>query len=379
MKGKTTMKHIFSTLYIRLFRLVVFALFLAVFPSQGFSGITLSVTHVPVDQLAIGDIDVEHFQNQNLFFTLQIESDSVRTVTLRFSANIQLSDANYENAVSFLTQPFQVPLTFSNLDIGRNSLIRTKPGSFVYSTEAKDRIQNIALSTGKMPAGTYTINLDLLDSTENIVASGSFEIVLRNLTRVQLLSPQDNSELTSNFPFFQWQYEGDSVEISVYEKLPHHSSNEEAVQGIPHIVRNSGSVDFPLGASSLQYPSSGQNVRSLEEGKTYVWKVRGFSHSIAGTNDVNSEIWQFNIASQQNRFVTGTDTTQHIVNQQVFDLLEAISDLSPELLQLLQNENLQPTGVFTIDGIPVSMNQLRELLSILHTNPDKLIGITIVE
>ena len=379
------MKHKFKTFQTTLFQIVLLVIAFIVFASRTSSQVQMTVTHVPVDQLAIGDIDVEHFSNQNEFFKITITTDTIggsplsQMVSLKFSTDIQLSDAYYENAVSFATNPFLVSgkKEFSNREIGRNSSIQTKPGSFEYSSEARNKIQNVALSTGKMPAGTYTIKLDLADSTDNIVASTSFNIVLRNLTRVNLLSPQDNSESTTLFPFFQWSFEGDSVEVSVYEKLPYQTSNEEAAQGIPHLVRHSGDVDLPFGARTFQYPS--QNVRSLEEGKTYVWKVRGFSQSLGGTNDVNSEIWSFNIPSQQNRATSGNDSTLITSSQQAMDLLQLFSDLSPELLALLQSGNLQPTGVFVVDGVTITAEELRQILSMLHTNPDKIVGITIVE
>lgn len=358
---------------------IIVALGLTLLVLVGFVGsvhgqVTISTSHIPIDQLNVGDIDFQTGGNRNWFFTISI-SGPPQTVSLLFQASAQLPDANFENALQFETDTFHIPLTFTNLDIGSTSNIKIKPGTRVeFNEEAKTRIQNEALATGKLPAGTYTFNLTLHDAQGNeIPTQGDRQIVLtlRNISRLDLISPRDEESVSNPFPLFQWIFDGTRVELSVYERLPQHHSREEAAQGTPSLVQ------VLEGVRSFQYPTTAP--RPLEPGKTYVWKVRGFVSGSGGVNTViNSEIWEFSVAStgglSGNRLTGGGGGSQNLINQ-----LQNLPGLGSSILAQLNSGNLQFTGVLLLNGVPVSSAEILAILNDLSQNPDKIIDIQFIE
>lgn len=353
----------------------VFGLFLCIHQVKAQpSGVTMDVNVVPLDQLTVGDIDFQTGGSNRLFFTVAIRSDSARQAVLRISASVQLPDVAYNDAIRFQTHPFSIPRTFTNLDLGPNTFLRIN-GEVAYDPQAKDRLQNDALSTGRLPAGTYTFLLKLYDSRGetggNLLAERSFTFTIRNVSRLDLISPRDGEIVSNTFPLFQWIFDGNRVELSVYERLPQHASKEEATQGTPHLVQ------VVEGLRTFQYPASAP--RPLEPGKTYVWKVRGITAGSGGTgNIINSEIWQFSVQSGQTSMFGGGGGggggSQSVTNQ-----LQNIPGLSPQLLAQLSAGNLQLTGVILVNGVPVSPGEIVAILNNLSQNPDKIIDVQIVE
>lgn len=193
-------------------------------------------------------------------------------------------------------------------------------------------------------------------------------LTLRNISRLDLISPRDNEEVPNSFPLFQWIYDGTTAEISIYERLPQHQSKEEAAQGTPHLLQEIS------GARLFQYPSTAS--RSLEAGKTYVWKVRGLTTGSGGSGaSINSEIWQFVVSAggSQNTssLSSGGGSGQSFIN-----LLMTIPGIPPEVINQLVSGNLQLTGFLSLNGSPVSAAQLNAILNDLSQNPDKIIETT---
>lgn len=328
------------------------------------------ITYDPnIQQLSIGDIDFGNFGSTNFLFSININvSGSVR---LKGSIDIVLDDGSvYYGAATLCTQPFNAPTTISNLDVGKHSSIKTE--LFDFSQQAKDELQKKALSIGKLPSGEYRFRIELWDAGDNcnslITMYDSEEIILRlkTINRLDLIYPADNSILNTTFPMFQWVYEGTEVELSVYERLPHHRSKEEASSGVPQAVQ------MLSGTTSFQYPTSG--VRPLENGKTYVWKVVGKTLGTGGVGSViNSEIWQFSISE-----ITGSTESSSQVNN-VVNQIQFLYGLSPELLSDLLSGKLQFSGVFLVDGKQVSVEEMLAILQELATNPDMIITVQVVD
>lgn len=345
--------------------------------STGNAQVTITPSHLPLDQLNVGDIDFQTGGSRSWFFTLSIGDTRPEgeDVVLKFSTDIQLSDQNFPNAISFKTDKFHIPRTVTNLNIGSNSDIKMAPGtSAEFTPEAKTRIENELLATGKLPAGTYTFNLEVLDSTgQSFVTPVQTQLVLtlRNISRLDLITPRDNDVVPNPYPLFQWIYDGTRVELAVYERFPRHSSKEEATEGTPHLAVTLDNV------RSFQYPSSG--ARPLEPDHTYVWKLRGLTTGSGGVgSSINSEIWQFSVASSggMGNGLTGGGGggTQGVVNQ-----LQNLPGISSQLLSQLSGGDLQPTGTLLVDGVPMSLGEFTALLNDLAQNPDRIISIQIID
>ncbi len=334
--------------------------------------IQISASHADVDQLSIGDLDFENFGSQHWFFTLTVISNPpIGEARLQVGVDIDLPSGSFPNAVSLLTQPFTVPMTFTNMDLGKNGMIKVEPGTFHFSEDAKDRVKDLALSTGRLPAGTYTFNLKVYGLDNPLIADSTQVIItIRNNSRVELVSPMDRSEVPTAFPLFQWQYDGDRVELSVYEKDPNrHQSNEEALNGTPYLVVKTGDPGLPEGVRTFQYPASG--ARALEEGKTYVWTVRALQSGSGGSDlGINSEIWEFTVTGSDD--LTNNPVKQFNVTEEISEQLQDIHGLDKEALKrLLADSHL--TGDVYLNGQKISLAELKQLLDELLANPDRII------
>jgi hypothetical protein len=329
--------------------------------------------YTPVTELTVGDLDFKIGGSHSLFFTLNITSPQPRRVKLHGNLDIVLADGeSFPGAATLTTKPFTIPKIISNLDIGPGRGIQTE--SFEFSSDAKSHVEDPALSTGKLPSGTYTLTLWITDSTGPAHLAEPRQPVilnLRTLTRLDLISPPDNSTLPNPFPQFNWQYDGDRVEFSVYEWLPSKHTKEDAADGTPQLIVRSGDPLLPVGARAFTYPSGG--VRSLEPGKTYVWRVRGMNLGSGGAGTAaNSTIWQFTVASAGGNISSGGENGTLAL--QLLNL-----GLAAQILNGLLSGDLVLTGVMMIDGVPVSAEEVERILRDLAANPDKIISIKYVE
>jgi len=342
---------------------------------------TFTLNYAHLTSLSIGDIDFKTFGSNNWFFTLSITNPAPSPqLRIHGDIGINLADGSINSlkAATLVTKPFPVngSRTISNLDIGSVSDIKTE--TFQYDGDVKTKLQNQALGTGKLPAGTYTFDLWLSDSagTEDSPHQ-QFVLNLENISRLDLTSPQDNENLGNMFPFFQWIYDGQDVELSVYEKRPTDQSKEDALSGTPMLRISTGTPGFPSGSKSLQYPASA--VRSLEVGKTYVWQVKGATVGTGGVGTpINSEIWQFKVIDPTNStslYSSNADTTDGIVNR----ILNLLPGMTQELIDQLLAGNYTMSGVFLVDGVPTSAADVAAILRMLAANPDRVIEITLVQ
>jgi hypothetical protein len=372
MKKILRLPHLLST----------FALGLSLSIDSGYGQVPITVNHLPVDQLNISDIDFQTGGSSRYYFSVSIgRSLLIDTVRLHFSVDIQLPGERFDNAISFVTAPFKIPKTFTNLDLGPNSSINID-GVVNFNDLVRSRIRDEALATGKLPAGTYRFTFELLSQLGlPIQTSGDNRIVLtlRNISRLDLISPRDGEVAPNTFPLFQWIFDGNRVELSVYERLPQHSSKEEAAQGTPHlcvVLDNVRSFQYP--AANLSQACPGVVLRNLESGKKYVWRVRGLTTgSGGGGTSINSEIWEFTVASSAGTqsAVAGTGGAQQNLSGQILN----IPGLDPRLLSQLSSGSLLPTGVVLVNGIPVTVGEITTILNDLAQNPDKIIDVHLVE
>ena len=343
--------------------------------------VNLTIAHADIDQLSIGDIDFQTFGSQHWFFTITVNG-ATRNVRMKAQLHIDLADGSYSGDAfdgnGLCSRPFSIPRTITNLDIGKNSDIKLEPG-FKFNDVASEKIKNVALSTGKLPAGTYTFTIDLIDDAAAqcggaslLSHSEAIVINIRNFSRLDLISPANENSIPNGFPLFQWIYDGDSVQVTVAEYSSRSHSSEEAISGVPMLRVSSGSTLLPLGTHTLQYPSSGSEVRPLELGKTYVWQVKGLSRGTGGSGaTINSEIWQFTVGS--------TATGQSSQNDEgTMNALQLLAGLNAEALKGLLSGDFQMTGVVMLNGRPVSAAEILRILNDLAANPDKIIDIQLV-
>jgi len=264
--------------------------------------LSMAVSSTPVTQLSPADIDFEHFESRNLLFTANIMNPSSDEIQARIGGTLKVDLADgtqFDNAVTFLTVFFPVRANgtkiITNLNIGKQADIKLE--DYSYADEAKKRFQDIALSTGKFPAGTYRFILKLYcQDVAEPIQTIEITFVLQNLSRIELRSPRNN-DMTNEFPFFEFFYEGDRADIIVAERTPD-QTREDAITRSPAMLKCvlNPNQNFYLYGEPL--PFCTDLYRPLEQGKTYVWRIISKSRSIGGSDiELPSEIYQFTVSS----------------------------------------------------------------------------------
>ena len=316
---------------------------------------TITVSHIlaPVNQLSISDIDFRHSTTPKWLFTININVTGVQSLWVRMSVTTSFAlanDGSYPNALMFTTDTFLVSgmRSISNLDLDRSIRLT----SYNLDNAAKRRLEEIALPTGQIPAGTYTFDVRVTSADGSISSPpDEIDIVLTNQTTVELISPMDGDQFATRFPLFQWLYDGPSSRISIYEKLPGQATLEEAASGVPQYSTVTSS-------NSFQYPSSG--ARLLEPSKSYVWYVEGLSGTAGGTTVSRK--------SALRSFTVGSDGVQSLSS-----ILDDLSRALPQYQTMFDNLKAQgftTAGTMQLNGVTISLEDLRQLLNKLRKDPD---------
>lgn len=312
--------------------------------------IKVTTQSAPVDILTINDVDFLKSSTPKWLFTIDMTLNpptGSADVTMTIEGNILLSTGeSFPQAVSYISKPFAVSptRTLTNLDLPLPNLKL----SYRFSEVAKKRLEESALPSGKLPAGTYTFNV-----TVNRVAGGNpyyaqppITYVLTNPSALELLFPFDGDMAVSQFPLFQWLYEGTTATLSIYERLPGQVSNEETASGTPLFSED-------LTGNFFQYPGSG--VRSLQPGKSYVWTVQGRVRTTGGTNQpIKSPIRSFTVAASGGLSSGASYLTE---------LERALDPKYKPIFDQIRDEGLSPSGVLRLNGSPITSEELLRIIN----------------
>lgn len=322
--------------------------------------LTLTGIPAPIQSLSPAQLDFGNVRSSIWMFTLQITNNFNRDTTAQLAGEftIVLADGRrFESppAVTLRTDPFAVPFngrSVTNLDVGSGAG-QIGLQSHEFSSEAENAVREVALSTGQVPAGRYTLHLRLLAPPSNTV-----DIVydIPNLARVELLSPRDGEEIFNLLPFFEWLFNGD-VTLKV-ARLASGQSPEDALSSTPLQLQ----VDLQ-GQSSYQVPVGG---RPWDPGD-YAWTIEGHRR---GSGDVRGQIWRFRIGSSASTAATGT---AGVLNQ----LQQLLGPDFQTVLDQLGLQNMSPTGKFLLNGQVVTQARLLELVNQLMRNRDRIISATV--
>jgi hypothetical protein len=311
----------------------------------------------PANTLSLGDVDFLNSTTPRWLFTINLRNTTSNTVSIRLRISLDVNLANGQNfamAIVLRTTPFDVSpsgRTVTNLDMGRTRAIPEE--EYTVNATARRAFEDLALPGGTMPAGIYRFIVEVLPVDGSQGNSGGFEIRLTNPSSVRLLAPVDGDLFTSQFPLFQWQYDGRRSEISIFEKLEGQSSLEEAANGIPHLRTT-------VETNSFQYPNSG--VRNLQPGKTYVWYVEGLATTSGGTSiGTRSPLRYFRVAEQ--------GATQS-VSSLLDELERALGPNYKGVFDQIRADGLSPSGTMRLNGATLSTSDLQQLLNQIRRNPD---------
>ena len=313
----------------------------------------------PVNQLSLGDLDFLNSATPKWLFTINMTVPGGGTVTAMMTIHMNIALASgeeYNDAIVISTKPphFTIPgsRSITNLDLGRTIPVNRAQ----IRDDAKHRLEETALPGGSIPAGQYRFMVDV--TVGETTSRTAFEIIISNPTTLELLSPVDGDQFATQFPLFQWIYDGPSSRISIFEELPGQSSLEEAASGVPQFSTTSTS-------NSLQYPSSG--ARLLEPGKTYVWFVEGLSNTSGGTS--------IGRKSALRSFTVGSDGAQSLSS--ILDDLARAMPQYQSLFNELKSQGFTTAGTLRLNGTTISVTDLQRLLNRLRTSPDAVTSVVV--
>jgi hypothetical protein len=324
--------------------------------------LSIHVTTAPIQQLSPAQLDFENFQSSVLLFTININYPGQHRVKL---VNNQIF-ATLKNGITvtmlegagFNSDAFDVKdqKSITNFMLGKAGNI--KMHDFKITNEARKKIIEPALATGKFPAGIYRFEINAVDDSNNAVqGDDNPELILENPSQIELRLPRDG-EITNEFPIFEWTYDGQEVELTINEKPPT-MSGEEAISRLPYVFQNKFTS-----TNSFQYPPGG--VRPLQKGKTYVWRVVGKVKAAGGDQSVESPLAQFKVE----------DDLQIIKHSELLDRLEKI--LGGNWKKVSDKfKDLDAAGNFYLDKKPLSNTELEEILNFLELNSGNIEKVTL--
>ncbi len=332
---------------------------LSLLPGPATAQLSVNVIYANVNTLSISDVDFLNATAPKWLFTVAVTSVTPGVnATMSLRVDFTLADGGqFPNAFTLVTNPFPVPLTFTNIDLTNKQTVSVQSSHF--DDAAKQRLKDLSLPTGSLPAGTYHFYVTVNQVSSTNSGKQDFVIILSNPSSMDLVFPADGDPSVSPLPLFQWRYDGPASRISIFEKRPQYRTLEDAATGIPQLTAD-------VAGTQYQYPGAG--VRPLEPGKTYVWYVEGLSAVTGGTVlAIKSELRSFTVSSNgAASLFTYLDELERALDPKykpVFDQIRA--------------ENLIPTGIIRLNGAPISTIDLLNIIQQFRINPDAVQGISL--
>ncbi len=351
----------------KLVRAIATIAFLLSLHKEGWAqnGISVQLNITATQQIFyVSDLDLNGTGSAIPFFNLTISNNTGAPVNVVLRARL-LSDRFSQPLVEAVTQPF--PLNPGTLPLltyrdfrGFGNTIQIN--RFTYNRQGVGDINNALLQTGRLPSGTYIIQVDVLSPSNPDVpiARGQDVLVISNPITLDLISPgqlaggAECPVVFSNLPQFTWNSDADRFLFTLCEKLPTNTSPEDVMQNPPRLQRIlNRDTDF-FGTPSFLYPSSGL---PLQPGRVYYWQITILTTSTSGEVRLPGEIWCFQMPNQM-----GGDRA--LMLQELLSLLASLGldDVADLFAAGGPLEGHLPTGRVTINGQIVDLQELFAML-----------------
>lgn len=266
--------------------------------------------------------------------------------------------------VNFKTNSFS-SRNFYNTDLGGSDI------QMDYYNVVQSVISDL-IALGR-PSGIFWITLELTLPNSSVVIAGPEveKIVFLNPSQsIMVTNPVEGGTEGEWNTFVNWtQVTGaTSYTIKVNDKKGPNQSPEEALaQGNPILEMTIPATELTATTITL---SPDMLNRPWAQGDEVVLQVSAFIQGPGGGNTLYSNIVTFFIES-------GNTVTPTSVQNTLIVLLNSLQSesLAGDLARRLLNGELQLTGTIMLDGQPISLQQLMELLQQL-INSGSIIGIT---
>jgi len=310
--------------------------------------------------LYLNDLDISNLSQAPVLFGITIHNYFSEPIEITMRFGIQ---RNGEDLVHATTYPF--PLSPGDTYITNQDLETNYPLADSH-IELGD-LEDIVLTTGKLPVGEYVFFVEIEYQQQNIDAYDEEVLTIAEPpTVLDLLSPgqpaesANLTEIYTTLPIFIWHSNADSFRITICEKLPINSSPADAMNNEPYLQATIQGLTF------FPYPSAG--VRALQPGKTYFWQIIAITETSGGPVELESEIWGFRV----NNMGSGFFSMEH---QQVMAYLtsffggKGLSDLFEPGGEL---DGYTFTGVMFKNGNPMTMEDLNAIIEAIVSSHIKI-------
>jgi hypothetical protein len=298
--------------------------------------------------------NIPNFNGTIRAYDINGTNDGVGYIVLHATVLLQLKgDPSPQELVYAETNPFFIrglrSLTASDLATGSTSDIQIKGSPYRENSALRSRIEDYAKQLPTAPVGRYFIQLVAFDSsnTRQLGSGTQKTITIRNASpdevQVNLIDPQPGAVVSTTLPTFSWSSANSNVTLYVFEMLRVYQSIEEAITGIPYLKQDIS------GAQSFAYPANA--LRLLEQNKSYVWFVEASVTTNRQTIQRRSEIRLFRIQSD-NR-----------ANQEISDMMNNFGNTVAGTFSTLQSIGWIPNGTITLDGKPLTLDELKALVA----------------
>jgi hypothetical protein len=167
--------------------------------------------------------------------------------------------------------------------------------TYEFSPESEE-VANQVLTTGVLPAGTYTYRIDIYDDSNQLLGSTEAQNTLTNQgTDLVLIAPGGSLDyppevIPMSLPIFQWISTANQFDLLLYKVEPGQTNTQQIIQSQPVFKQLS------ILGNTFMYPLSAEQ---LEVGKTYAWQIRAYVNNTNGNLIIESALYWFDYAKAE--------------------------------------------------------------------------------
>lgn len=263
-----------------------------------------------------GNTSVEYFRFRITQQDSQVDNLKAYYSLIVNSPDLGLSNFELMSGIINISNISIPELVFSNIDINFDT--QSIPGADFKSEESNlaslddlEAIQSVILSSGKVPNGTYILNVTLRCADNDSIVYDSITKTIEAYEPVflDLLSPggaiQDtnSTSIFNTMPLFTWSSDyctqcNYGIRVSKYDPFLH-SSLSDAIEDTSVLPSNQNLEFYSLETNgSFAYPS--QDAFDIIPNNLYVWQIKRSYETTLGNQENKSEIFVFKVSSFEN-------------------------------------------------------------------------------